>query len=58
MTTNAKIHSYAELKKLIHSALRKEHPEWIGPDGESEMCNSYEDRFAKLLGHEVVLALS
>jgi hypothetical protein len=54
MTTPEKIRSYADLEKLIHSALRIEHPEWIANDGESEMCNSYEARFAKLLGKDAV----
>jgi hypothetical protein len=49
MTTQEKIRSYADLRNLIRDALRLQHPEWIGPDGECEMCNSYELRFAKLL---------
>jgi hypothetical protein len=48
------IRSYTDLQRLIHKALRIEHPEWIGPDGESEMCDFYEARFAKLLGKEVL----
>jgi len=48
-----RISSYAELQKLIHDALRVQHPEWIGSDGESEMCEFYEARFAQLLSmHE------
>jgi hypothetical protein len=43
------ISSYAELQKMIHDALRIQHPEWIGLDGQSEMCEFYEARFAKLL---------
>jgi hypothetical protein len=43
------ISSYAELQKMIHEALRIQHPEWIGLDGQSEMCEFYEARFAKLL---------
>jgi hypothetical protein len=51
-TLHGKISSYAELEQLIHRALRIQHPEWIGPDGESEMCEFYEARFAQLLGRE------
>ena len=43
------ISSYAELRKMIHDALRIQHPEWIGLDGQSEMGEFYEARFAKLL---------
>jgi hypothetical protein len=43
------ISSYAELQKMMHEALRIQHPEWIGRDGQSEMCEFYEARFAKLL---------
>ena len=43
------ISSYAELQKMIHDALRIQHPEWIGLDGQSEMREFYEARFAKLL---------
>jgi hypothetical protein len=51
MTTHEKIRSYADLRKLMRDALRLQHPEWIGPDGECGMCTSYENRFAKLLDH-------
>ena len=47
-----RISTYAELQKLIHDALRIQHPEWIGLNGESEICEFYEDRFAKLLARE------
>jgi hypothetical protein len=36
------ISSYADLRKMIHDALRIQHPEWIGLDGQSEMCEFYE----------------
>jgi hypothetical protein len=51
-TLHGKISSYAELEQLIHHALRIQNPEWIGPDGESEMCEFYEARFAQLLGRK------
>jgi hypothetical protein len=43
------ISSYAELQKMIREALRIQHPEWVGLDGQSEMCEFYEARFANLL---------
>jgi hypothetical protein len=43
------VSSYAELQKMMHDALRIQHPEWVGLDGQSEMCEFYEARFAKLL---------
>jgi len=44
------IHTYAELRQQIHDDLRIQHPEWVGPNGESPMCDSYEARLVKLLG--------
>jgi len=49
LTVHERVSSYPELQKLIHDALRIQHPEWIGLDGESEMFEFYEARFAKLL---------
>ena len=43
------IHTYAELRKQIHDDLRMQHPEWVGPGGESPVCDSYESRLAELL---------
>jgi hypothetical protein len=43
------LHSYADLKKQIHNDLRIQHPEWIQPNGESPMCDSYEARLVKTL---------
>ena len=43
------IHTYAELRKQIHDDLRIQHPEWVQPNGESPMCDSYESRFVELL---------
>jgi hypothetical protein len=48
-TIPEKIASFADLQKLIRVSLRIQHPEWIGIDGQSEMCEFYEARFAKLL---------
>lgn len=43
------IHTYADLLQKIHSDLRMQHPEWIHPNGESPMCDSYEARLMELL---------
>jgi hypothetical protein len=48
-TIPEKIASYADLQKLIRVSLRLQHPEWIEIDGQSEMCEFYEARFARLL---------
>jgi hypothetical protein len=49
-TPLTKIHTYAELRQQIHDDLRLQHPEWIQPDGESPICDSYEARLMELLG--------
>jgi hypothetical protein len=43
------IHTYPELRQQIHDELRIQHPEWVEPNGESPMCDSYEARLAELL---------
>ena len=43
------IHTYAELLKQIHDDLRIQHPEWVQPNGESPVCDSYESRLMELL---------
>ena len=43
------IHTYSELKQQIHDDLRIQHPDWVGPNGESPMCDSYESRLIELL---------
>jgi hypothetical protein len=43
------IHTYTELRKQIHEDLRIQHPEWVRPDGESPLCDSYESRLMELL---------
>ena len=45
----SQIHTYTELRQQIHHDLRIQHPEWIQPDGESPMCDSYEERLVRLL---------
>ena len=44
------IHTYTELLQQIHDDLRIQHPEWVEPNGESPMCDSYEARLMELLG--------
>jgi hypothetical protein len=41
--------TYADLRKQIHDDLRIQHPEWIQPNGESPMCDSYETRLMETL---------
>ena len=45
-----KIRNYAELRELIRRSLRAQNPEWVEPNGDSPICDSYEARFAELLG--------
>jgi len=42
-------HTLAELQQQIHDDLRQQHPEWIGPNGESPICDFYEARLNQLL---------
>jgi hypothetical protein len=44
-----RIHTYAELLQQIHDDLRIQHPEWVQPNGESPMCDSYESRLTEML---------
>ena len=43
------VHTYTELRLQIHDDLRFQHPEWVKPNGESPMCDSYEARLIELL---------
>jgi hypothetical protein len=38
-----------QLQQEIHDALRVQHPDWVGPDGDCPTCESYESRLAELL---------
>jgi hypothetical protein len=38
-----------DLRQQIHDDLRRQHPEWILPNGECPMCDVYEARFMDLL---------
>ena len=43
------IHTYTELQQQIHDDLRIQHPEWVQPNGESPMCDSYETCLTKMI---------
>ena len=43
------LRTYADLRKQIHDDLRIQHPEWVQPNGESPMCDTYEARLVKTL---------
>jgi len=49
MAVPPQIHTYTELRQQIHDDLRAQHPEWVQPNGESPMCDSYEARLMELL---------
>jgi hypothetical protein len=41
--------TYAGLVQQIRKDLRVQHPDWIQPNGQCPMCDSYEARLIKLL---------
>src|SRR5206468_4010228 len=43
------IHTNTELRQQIHDDLRIQHPEWVQPNGEAPMCDSYEARHMEQL---------
>ena len=43
------VQTYTELRQQIHDDLRIQHPDWVQPNGESPMCDSYEARLTDLL---------
>ena len=43
------IHTYGELRQQIHDDLRIQHPDWVKPNGEAPICDSYEVRLMELL---------
>jgi hypothetical protein len=49
MAVPHQIHTYTELRQQIHDDLRIQHPEWVEPNGESAMCDSYEARLTEML---------
>ncbi|HMH04985.1 MAG TPA: hypothetical protein VK556_12370 [Candidatus Udaeobacter sp.] len=46
---HGEVQEYVHLQRQIHDALRKEHPEWVEPNGESPMCDFYEARLTEQL---------
>jgi hypothetical protein len=44
-----KLDSYTDLLQQIRHDLRLQHPDWIQPNGQCPMCDSYEERLLKLL---------
>jgi len=49
MAVPHQIHTYTELRQQIHNDLRMQHPEWIQPNGESPMCDSYDACLTEML---------
>jgi hypothetical protein len=49
MAMSHQIPTYTALLQQIHHELRIQHPEWILPNGESPVCDSYEARLMELL---------
>jgi hypothetical protein len=47
------IHTYTELRQQIHDDLRIQHPEWVGANGDSPMCDFYEARLMEFLHSDV-----
>jgi hypothetical protein len=41
--------AYVTLQREMHDALLRQHPEWMGRDGNSPMCDEYDRRFAQSL---------
>jgi len=39
----------ANLRQQIHDDLRRQHPEWVLPNGECPMCDAYEARLMEEL---------
>ena len=49
MAMSHPIHTYTELQQQIHDDLRIQHPEWIQPNGQAPMCDSYEACLTEML---------
>ena len=43
------IRTYHALRKQLHEAVRRQHPEWVEADGGSPICDSYDERLAAIL---------
>jgi len=49
ITMSHPIHAYTELQQQIHGDLGIQHPEWVKPNGQSPICDSYETCLRKML---------
>jgi hypothetical protein len=49
MAMSHQTHNYTELRQQIHDDLRAQHPEWVEPNGECPICDSYASRLMELL---------
>jgi hypothetical protein len=53
MAMAQEIRTYTDLLQQIRNDLRIQHPEWIQPDGDSPMCDSYEACLMELLAASI-----
>ena len=49
IATSSRIHTWSQLLQQVHNDLRIQHPEWVEPNGESPICDSYEARLMEQL---------
>ena len=49
IATSSHIHPWSQLLQQVHKDLRIQHPEWVEPNGESPICDSYEVRLMEQL---------
>jgi hypothetical protein len=40
--------TFAELEKQIYKDLRRQHPEWVGPNGKCPECDEHEARLKEI----------
>jgi len=44
-----KLDTYGRLLRQIRNDLRRQHPDWVQPNGQCPVCDCYEARLLKLL---------
>jgi len=49
IATSSHICTWSQLLQQVHNDLRVQHPEWVEPNGESPICDSYEARLMEQL---------
>jgi hypothetical protein len=49
IVTSSHICTWSRLLQQVHNDLRVQHPEWVEPNGESPICDSYEARLMEQL---------